>query len=61
MDNLAGLVLVTLPYVAVSPKKPSDALDSIVDKMTTYMDSREINETTFITPFKSENADVCPW
>jgi hypothetical protein len=61
MDNLARLVLVTLPYIAVSPKKLSSALDSIVDRMTTYMDSRDTNETTFIQPFKSGNDDVRPW
>ena len=61
MDNLAKLVLFTLPYIAVSPKIPSTALDSIVDRMTTYMDSRDINETAFIKPFKSRNSDVCPW
>ena len=60
MDNLARLVLVTLPYIAVSPKKPSAALDSIVDRMTTYMDSRDTNETTLIRPFKSGSIDVHP-
>jgi hypothetical protein len=60
MDNLAGLVLITLPYIAVSPKKPSAALDSIVDRMELYMDSRNTIETTFIKPFKSGSTDVCP-
>jgi hypothetical protein len=58
-DNLAKVVLLTLPYIAVSPKKPSEALDAIVDRLTTYMDSRDTNETVFVSPFQSANTDVC--
>jgi hypothetical protein len=57
-DNLAYLLLLTLPYIAVSPVKPSAALDSIVDRLTEYMDSRDTNETTYVTPFKSPSGDV---
>jgi hypothetical protein len=58
-DNLSKIVLLTLPYIAVSPKKPSEALDAIVDRLTAYMDSRDTNETAFVNPFHSANTDVC--
>ena len=57
-DNLVKVVLLTLPYIAVSPKKPSEALDAIVGRLTTYMDSRDTNETAFVNPFQSANTDV---
>lgn len=60
MDNLANVVLLTLPYIAASPKKLNAALDSVVDRLTTYMDSRDTNETSFIKPFKSAHPDVSP-
>ena len=50
----------TLPYIAVSPKAPTAGLDAIIDRLTPYMDSRDTNETSFITPFKSPNPDVHP-
>ena len=55
---MAFLVLLTLPYIAVSPQKPSTALDQIVDRLTSYMDSRDTNETSYVTPFKSPSDDV---
>lgn len=54
------MVLLTLPYIAVSPKNPTEALDSIVERLTTYMDSRDTNETSYITPFTTPNEDVPP-
>lgn len=59
-DNLARLVLLTLPYIAVSPKAPIAGLDAIIERLTPYMDARDTNETSFVTPFKSLNSDVPP-
>jgi len=57
---MARMVLLTLPYIAVSPKNPIEALDSIVERLSTYMDSRDTNETSYVTPFATPNEDVPP-
>jgi len=54
------MVLLTLPYIAVSSKNHAEALDAIVDRLTNYMDSRDTNETSYITPFITPNEDVNP-
>jgi hypothetical protein len=53
-------VLLTLPYITVLPKTPTTGLNSIVDRITPYMDSRDTNETSFIKPYKTESSDVRP-
>ena len=54
------MVLLTLPYIAVSSKNHAEALDAIVDRLTNYMDSLDTNETSYITPFITPNDEVPP-
>jgi hypothetical protein len=55
---LARLVLLTLPYIAAGPKAAPPALDDVVDRMSSYMDSRFLSETSFIKPFKPLHPDA---
>jgi len=57
-DNLARLVLLTMPYIAASPKAPTTRLDGIFQRMAPYMESRQSSETAFVSPFKAPPQDV---
>ena len=57
-NNLARLVLLTMPYIAASPKAPTTRLDGIFERMAPYMESQKSNEAAFVSPFKAPPRDV---
>jgi hypothetical protein len=52
-DNLAQLILLTIPYIAVSPKAPIAGLDALFEKIAPYMGARNSSETVFVSPYKT--------
>jgi hypothetical protein len=57
-DSLAWLVLLTIPYIAVSPKAPKAGLDSLFEQISLYMEARNSSETAFVSPYKTPRSDV---
>jgi hypothetical protein len=52
-DSLAQLILLTLPYIAVSPKAPIAGLNALFEQIAPYMEARNSSETSFVSPFKT--------
>ena len=57
-DSFAWLLLLTMPYVAVSPKAPVAGLNALFERVAPYMEARNSSETAFVSPFKGPRPDV---